>query len=50
MVHALGQIIEKLGIMQIVFVTERQKRRGRRRGRDVKEKGKRKRKKGEEIK
>lgn len=49
MVHALGQIIEKLGIMQIVFVTERQKRRGRRR-RDVKEKGKRKQKKGEEIK
>lgn len=27
MVHALGQIIEKLGIMQIVFVTERQRRR-----------------------
>lgn len=31
MVHALGQIIEKLGIMQIVFVTERQRRRRRRR-------------------
>lgn len=30
MVHALGKIIEKLGIMQIVFVTERQRRRRRR--------------------
>lgn len=29
MVHALGQIIEKLGIMQIVFAMERRK--GRRR-------------------
>lgn len=48
MVHALGQIIEKRGIMQIVFVTERQKRRGRR-GRDVKEKGKRKEKKLNEV-
>lgn len=26
MVHALGQIIEKLGIMQIVFAREREKK------------------------
>ena len=28
MVHALGQIIEKLGIMQIVFAREREERGG----------------------
>lgn len=36
MVHALGQIIEKLGIMQIVFIRERRERR-----RDVRRREKR---------
>lgn len=41
MVHALGQIIEKLGIMQIVFVRARRKRRRRMRRRDVRRRKKR---------